>query len=192
MAKEAQELIGRLRRENLIQEELTPFTIPLTSFRTSADLKTVLPENPDGTTHGLKGYTHGTQSPFLKGVVAGGASATEKSRVQVALPANYVSGEAVKIRLHGHIDALLEVANSIDVQCYESDGEAGVSADLCATAATALTVAYADIDFVITATGLVAGDILDIELTSVLNDTGGAQAGEMRIGKAQLLCATKG
>jgi hypothetical protein len=63
----------------------------------------------------------------------------------------------------------------LDVMAYESDEELGLSADLCATAAQSMnSLTFADFDFVITPTGLVAGSLLDIriEIATVDGATG--------------------
>ena len=48
-----------------------------------------------------------------------------------------------------------------------------LGSDLVTTSAQTLTTAYANYDFVVTPTGLVAGDLLAINTTLVCNDTGG-------------------
>lgn len=141
---------------------------------------------------GLTIGTHGTATPKLVGEAASGNSKSNSGRFQFALPAEYVAAGSVKVRVSARVTGLVQVAQTIDCLCYESDQAAGVSADLCATAAQTLTASFASYDFTITATNLVAGDLLDILLTGAANDTGGTANKLVEIGGIQVLCDVKG
>ena len=79
------------------------------------------------------------------------------------------------------------------MQCYESDTETGVSADLCTTTGQNFnSTSWADKDFTITPTSLTAGDLLDVELTTVVDDTSGAVGAQAQIGLVQFLLDIRG
>lgn len=182
----------RLHRSNFVQDDLKPYPIILTSFRKTADLSATLPSAGDGTNHALQGHTHGSESPWLKGHTEPGVSTTEKSRVLYALPAEYVAGQTVIIRIHSKLEYAVEVFGTVGLQVYKSDKEKGVSALLCDPAAQPNTTSWADYDFTITPTALVTGDVLDIEITTVINDSGGSQDSSLWMGDVRLLCDVKG
>ena len=111
------------------------------------------------------------------------------------LPHNYVAGETVTIRLRaGMKTTVADTSATVDVQAFKSNNEGAVDgSDLCATAATTCnSLTPADKDFTITPTTLSPGDWLDVRIAIATND--GATAGAVIgfIGRAQLLCDTKG
>jgi len=186
-------LVGSVTRSQLTEDALQLCTVPLTDAKETA---TLVPLGAAaGTPAGAFGLTpgaHGTNSPVVIGEAASGNVKTDKLRFLFPLPPEYVDAGDVKVRIHAKLGALLTATSTIDVECYEANGEAGISADICATAAQTLTAAYADYDFVITATALVKGDLLDIEITGVANDTGGTVNNLIYVGKIQLLLDVKG
>lgn len=141
---------------------------------------------------GLTIGTHGTATPKAISEAANNNSKTDSGRFQFVLPAEYVSAGSVKVRVSARVTGALQVAQTIDCLCYKSDLAAGVSADLCATAAQTVTTSFANYDFTITATDLVAGDLLDILLTALANDTGGSANKVIEIGGITVLCDVKG
>lgn len=176
----------------MVQDDLKPYPIILTTFRKTAALSSLLGEVADCTNHALRGYSHGSESMYLKGYAAEGASTTERSRVLKELPAEYVAGQTVIIRVHSKLSSAVEVSGTVALLVYKSDKEKGVSADLCETAAQPNTTSWADYDFTITPTDLEPGDVLDIEITTVINNTGGAQEIDLFMGDVRLLCDVKG
>jgi hypothetical protein len=112
----------------------------------------------------------------------------------VQLPPEYDDGETVQIRVHGGMKTTVsDTTATVDVECYESDKERGISADLCTTSAQTInSLTFGDDDFTITATSLVSGDVLDIRITVAITDgaTGTAVLGE--IGSVELLCDIRG
>jgi hypothetical protein len=108
----------------------------------------------------------------------------------VALPWDYEDGQTVKLRFHAGMDTT--VADDycrLDVECYETDEETGISADLYAGDYQSINaLVFADIDFTITATSLVAGDLLDIRIKIYANDVTNAGVMKGTIGAAKLVC----
>lgn len=186
-----------LARSGIVQEDAKIYGIPLDWLRTTITGQPLgatagTPAGAFGITYG----THGTASPLVVGEAASGNSKTDKARFLFPLPPEYVSGETVTVRVRcKEAVGVATVSTSIDCEAYESnkDGVPGGSpTDLCETAAQDVTNAYGNKDFVITPTDLVAGDMLDIELTGVTNDTGGTVGTVLTISSVELLLDIKG
>lgn len=181
-------------RSGLVQDDLKPYGLELDTFKvtgTGAHLGAAA-----GTPAGAFGLTFGTfatNSPKIVGEAASGNTKTNKMRRQFTLPPEYVSGESVTLRIKCKEDVgAATVSTSIDAVVYEADKAAGLSADLCATAAQDVTTTAANKDFDITPTALVAGDVLDIEITGVTTDTGGTVGTVLTIYDVALLLDIKG
>jgi hypothetical protein len=140
---------------------------------------------------GLIGGTFASASPTLQtGDLKSAGATTRYARAQIRLPAEYQAGQTVVLRFHaGMLTTQSDGTATLDVQCYCSDEEAGISADLCATAAQSInSLTLADIDFSITPTSLTAGDLLDVRIAIAISDAAGATAVIGCIGAAKLLC----
>ncbi len=180
-------------RSSLGQDDLAVYNVPLASLQatgTGAQLGAAA-----GTPSGAMGLTigaHGTNSPLVVGEAASGNSKTDYARFQFALPAEYVSGETITLRVRAKATGTINTAKTLDAQCYVSDGGGGISSDICATAAQAVTTSFANYDFTITPTSRVAGDMLDIQLVTVADDTGGTNNKLIQIGAVELLLDIKG
>lgn len=106
------------------------------------------------------------------------------------LPENYVAGGTITLTADAFVtvagDAVLNVASTIDMTAQKVTVTTGaVGSDLVTTAATAIAAAGAAYAFVVTPTGLVAGDKLNCSLTtSIVEDaagTGAATSGIARL-----------
>lgn len=166
------------------------FTIPWTLWRTWDSLGTNLPSAAAADDLGLVGGTFGSASPSIQGLDFGGGSTTAYARAQIPLPWNYVASGDVTLRFHaGMLTTIADDYCKLDVECYETDEETGISADICYTAEQSInSLVLADIDFVITDTALVAGDLLDVRIKVTGNDVGDAGVMTPVIGAVQLLC----
>lgn len=186
-------IIGEVDRSSITQDALAIYTVPLNRMGVTATL--ALLGASAGTPTGapaLTPGTHGSASPILTSEAANNNSKTNVCRFLFALPAEYDAGETITCRVRAKVGGALAVAQTVDIEAYKSDLGAGVGSDLCATAAQAVTTSYANYDFTITPTGLVAGDLLDIELTMVANDTGGSANQAITIGAVQMLLDVRG
>lgn len=187
-------ILGDIARSALTEDALAEYVIPHNHVGVNATLALLGASagTPSGA-FGLTPGTHGSASPIIVGEAANNNSKTNTLRFLFALPPEYVSGGDIKVRAHATITGDVAVSQTIDVQAFKSDDEAGVGSDLCATAAQTLTeITFDDYDFTITPTGLAAGDVLDIEITGVANDTGGSANKLIQIGKISVLCDIKG
>lgn len=160
--------------------------VPVQAWRVWDAFQTNLPGTAAADDLGVSTGAFGTAPPILVGVAANNASETQRARTLVQLPLNYVPGGTVTIRVNGKVTVAATVSSTVDVEAYES----GAGSDLVTTAAQALTASNGDKDFTVTPTGLVPGDWLDIRVTTVVNDTGGATNSTANINYVTVLCQT--
>lgn len=173
--------------------EYQSFPIPLTDFRVHDALHTLLPGTPVTDDLGLVGGTFATATPSLRSEDLKTAGATNKrARVLVQLPWEYESGQSITLRFKaGMITTVADTTATLDCEAYklQSDPDDAIGSDLVTTAATTMnSTTFADIDFVVSPTGLSPGDILDIRITMAINDGAGATAVVAAITSARLLC----
>ena len=184
-----------IARSKLAQDVLKPYTIPLTDMRTHDAFQTVLPGTSSSNDLALVGGTFGTNAPNLQTADLKNAGATSNyARFVCTLPAEYDAGQTIVLRVTaGMLTTVASASSTIDVECYRSDEDNTVSADLCATsAASCNSLTFANLDFTITATDRVAGDILDIRLTSAVNDSATGTAVIACISAVKLMVDVKG
>lgn len=184
-----------IARSKLAEDSDSVYTVPLTSMRIHDAFQTTLPGTSSGNDLGLVGGTFGSASPSLQTADLATAGATNNyARFLFTLPPEFVSTGSVTVRLHaGMLTTVADGSATVDVECYKSNKEAGIGSDLCTTAATsANSLTLADKDFVITSSGLSAGDTLDIRIASTVTDTGSGTAVIGIIGAVQILLDIKG
>jgi hypothetical protein len=180
-----------MTRANILsQVELAQFTVPWTLWRVHDALATNLPAAAADDDLGLIGGTFGSASPSIQSVDFGGTSTTAYARAQIPLPAEYEAGQTVTLRFHAGMLVIADASCTLDVVCYETDEEAGIGADICATAAQSINSAtLADSDFTITPSALTAGDLLDVRIVVAGTDAGDAAPNIIAvIGAVKLLC----
>lgn len=141
---------------------------------------------------GLTTGTLGSAAPIVVCEAASGSVKTDKARFQFVLPAEYVSGAAISIRIKCRSSVLATVGSTIVATAYKTDGAAGVGSNLVTTSLITLSATYANRDFAVTPTGLVAGDVLDIEIVGICTDTGGTTGAVIQIGAVAMLLNIKG
>jgi len=184
-----------LARTKLAQDTLAQFTIPWTLFRVHDAIQTMLPGTAAADDLAIDGDTFGTGTPHATaGDLKAAGATTRYARVLYPIPVEYDDGETINIRIHGGMQTTVsDTSATVDIECYKSDEEAGASADLCTTAATTInSLTFADVDFTITPTGVVSGDVLDIRIAVAVNDAATGTAVEATLGVAKLLCDIKG
>jgi len=140
------------------------------------------------------GGTHGTNAPSLQTPDFGGNAAATAyyARSEIRLPAEYVAGQSVELRIHaGMLTTVADQSCTVDVAVYKSDEDETSTGDLCADAAVSdnmNSLVFADIDFTITPTTLSPGDLLDVLITVTADDDGNLGVMKGCIGSVQLLC----
>lgn len=180
----------RARSALLSITELAEYVIPWTWWRVHDAYHTNLPGTAASDDLALIGGTFGSASPCIQGLDFGGTSTTAYARANIPLPWEYEDGQTVKLRFHaGILTTVADDSLTLDVVAYETDEEVGIGSDICATAAQSInSLTLADIDFTITATSLVAGDVLDVRIVVAGTDAGNLGVMIPVIGSAKLLC----
>lgn len=106
---------------------------------------------------------------LLEGEITNNETETSVGTFQFTLPPNYVAGGGIQVQLKvSNIGPGTQTSCTLTIKAYKSDGNGAVGSNLGPSDRThaAKTTWYLK-DFPITATGLVAGDTLNIELTVV-------------------------
>lgn len=169
--------------------DLQSFPIRMTDCRVHDAMSTVLPATAANDDMGCVTGTPGTDAPTLQSVDFGGTTSDEKCGFQYALPQSYRDGETITLRVYtGMLTTISDGTATLDCECWKDDGDGTVSADACATAATTNnSLTFANIDFTITPTGMVGGDLLNFRLSFAGSDTGNAGVMIQEIAKITLL-----
>lgn len=185
--------MNALKRGNQEQIALQVLPVPLCSLR-YADGSTVNPTGAAGKPKLVMGGW-GSGAGILQGEDAHGTTKTETVCLEFAIPESFDDGQDVKLTITARVNdsgAGTMSVKTIDVEAYEV-AEAGTAGpDLCATAAQDLTTSMAQYTFVVTATGLVRGDMLRILVRTVITESGGTGAQKAEIGGVSLLADIKG
>lgn len=187
-------VLGAIARTALTEEALVEYPIQLTDLRVHDAFQTNLPGTAATDDLALIGGTFGSAAPMIQGVDFGGTSTTAYARFLAQLPAEYVSAGDLKLRVRGGmLTTVSDTTATVDVEAYKADDDGAVGSDICATAAQSInSLTIADKDFVITATGLAAGDVLDIRVKVTGSDTGNLGVMTPAITKLSLLQDIKG
>jgi hypothetical protein len=121
-------------------------------------------------TAGSFNYAIGTNQFFLNGEVTQNETETSVGNAIVYLPSDYKSGGTLTVAVVTDIVGSGSLgACTIDVEAFKiSKTDGSVGSDLVTTAAQTVNATVAEDTFVITPTGLVAGDALQVQLTSVV------------------------
>lgn len=166
-------ITGPINRSNIITENTAAYELPFTSFRVWDAMQTNLPAIGASDDLGLATGTFGTGLPYLKTQDLNAAGAvTEYARTMFTLPPEYLSGGTITLRLcAGMLTAVASVSATVDAMAYLSSRQTTVSgSDLVTTAATsANSTTLANVDFTLTPTSRVAGDVLDIRIAWIGN-----------------------
>lgn len=187
----------QINRSDIVQETLAKYAIPWTSWRIWDAFHTNLPGTPLTDDLGLVGGTFATNAPSLQTEDHKSAGAVNNyARCMITLPPEYVAAETVEIRFEcGMKTAISDGTATLDCIVHESDLDDTVSSDLVTTSAATMNTlvpTMTTIDFTVTATALVPGDILDIRIQTAINDGAGGTPVIGFIGGAWLLCDIKG
>lgn len=183
-----------LSRSNILAEAaLQAFPIPLTSFRVFDAMNTNLPGAGATDDLGLVGGTFGTATPSLRTEDLKAAGATNnRARVLVQLPWEYIAANSVTLRFFaGMITNAADGTATLDCEVYklQNDPDDAIGSDLYAGAAVNInSTTFANADFALTSAGLSPGDILDVRITTAVNDGATGTAVIAGITSAKLLC----
>jgi hypothetical protein len=177
---------GSVDRADLAEDALAVYGINLYDIR-AADLAPL----GDSESAGDHFYDLSSEVVILRGEEAISETEASVSCFTFTLPPEYVAAGDVKVRINSKVAGLGTLGTcTVDIEAYEQ-ADGAVGSDICATVAQAITGTYANDDFTITATGLVAGDTLTIKITTSVQETAGT-AIEANIDKVALLLDIKG
>lgn len=183
-----------LSRANILaMAELQAFPIKLTDFRVFDAMNTNLPGAGSTDDLGLVGGTFGSATPSLRTEDLKAAGATNnRARVLVQLPFNYVAANSVTLRFKaGMITTASDGTATLDCEVYklQDDPDDAIGSDLYSGSAVDInSTTFSDADFALTASGLSPGDILDVRITTAVNDGATGTAVIAGITSAKLLC----
>lgn len=136
--------------------------------------------------------TVGTGAVGLISEVADNETETNYFATCSDLPVEYVAGEAVSVVILSKITNTVTTA-TVDVAFYEVSATGTLSADLSTTTpAQTITTSFVAHTFVITPTGLAAGDNLLIAVTTAVADPAAGTTAEVQVLKFNLLLDVKG
>lgn len=187
-----------LLRTKLVQENLVPYGVPLNAGRVWDAPGSALPAAAAADDLGLIPGTWGTDGLMIQSSDRkAGAGATQYARVLVPVPAEYMAGQTVQLRVvGGMVTTVSDGTATVDLECYLSTTGGDVGSDLCATAAASINALLSGtpttVDFTITSTSLVPGDLLDCRLAVAVTDAATATAVIGAISRIALLCDIKG
>lgn len=179
---------------NIAQRALAEYPISLIDARVHDAPLSVLAAAATADDLGIAVGTFGTNAISLLSSDGASTTVTQYARFPtVKLPPNYETGESVKIRVHVDMATVSDTTATVDVQAYKSNENAGVGSDLVTTSATSCnSTTESDKDFGINASGLVAGDELDVRIAVAITDSATPSGVTVTIGKVSLLCDTRG
>ncbi len=183
---------AKARDEVLAVAELQSFPVPLTSFRVWDNMAALLPTAGLTDDLGIIEGIFGTATPSLQTEDLLGLGATNNyARALVQLPWEYVNGSTINIRIVcGMISNVASVSATIDCEAYklQVDPDDAIGADLVTPAAQDMnSKTFAAVDFVVSPSLMVGGDILDVRIVTAAND-GGAVEVIAGITSVKLLC----
>jgi hypothetical protein len=121
--------------------------IPLNDLRVHDAFQTVLPTTSSADDLGLYPGTFATSAPMVQtSDLKNAGSTTCYARFLCTVPPRYEPAGSFKIRFYAGMETTAaSSAATIDLEAYKVDGEGGISADLCATAATSInSTSYAN------------------------------------------------
>lgn len=165
---------AEIQRTKLNLDQEAQYGIPFSLFRVWDALNTNLPGTAASDDLGYITGTFGSAGPSVRTSDLKNTTGTQRARFEFHLPQEYQDGETVKLNiLCGMITTVASSSATIDIEVYKVSATDGtIGSDLCATAAQSInSLTAAEKEFEITATGLVAGDKLDIRITIAITDS---------------------
>jgi hypothetical protein len=154
------------------QSPTKTYAVPIHAFRFWTDMAVNLPAAAANDDMGIVTGTPGTDVATLQGIDFKGGTSDHKCAFEFNLPSDYEAGQAVTLRLRcAMLTTVSAQTSTVDANCYKSNRSGAAGADIVATAEQSInSLTHADKDFVITPTGLAAGDRLVFVLSFIGTD----------------------
>ena len=182
-------------RDWLAQEPLVRFPIRLTDFRTHDTLQP-LANSASGNNLAIVGGTYGTDGVNLSaGDVHAAGVVTRRARAVVPLPAEYVGGQQINVKVAGATKTnAADTYCTVAVEAWKINRDSLVTgSQLVTTSAAAInSTTFAEKTFVLNSASLQPGDLLDIRVTIAVDDGAGGAAVTPTIASVDLLLNIKG
>lgn len=182
-----------IARSKLAEDALQIYGISIEEIRSDAGASLTAAE-----TAGTFDITVGTNTILANGEVTDNETEVSVAYFQFVLPPEYVAAGDVTIRLPAALiktGAPTDNGSTLDIEVYEQSDAGAVGADINSTAAATFVAldTWYNKDFVITATGLVAGDVLNVKITSsVIDSEAGAGTIVLNLAPPKVLLDVKG
>ena len=161
-----------IARSKLAEDALQAYGIPISEIRSDAGASLTAAE-----TAGTFDITVGTNTIVANGEVTDNETEVSVAYFQFVLPPEYVAAGDVTIRMPSALiktGAPTDNGSTLDIAVFEQSDAGAVGSDLSTTTPAATYAAldtWYNKDFVITAAGLVAGDVLNVKITSTVIDS---------------------
>jgi hypothetical protein len=182
---------GTIPRADLTEDALQTFEIPLgTNWLTGNSLDPLLGLT-GAAANTLTTGVIGTGVLGLIGTAANESTEATSNVTRFTLPENYVAAGDVTFVVTAKCTGAPETL-TVDAVIKEINTTAGtVGSDICATAIQTITSSFVAYSFTVTATGLVAGDVLQIQLDTNVIIAAGTDA-ILQISNVAIKCDVKG
>lgn len=185
------EVLGALPRASLVQEANSVFSQPLRFAKKVSDCSE-LPATASGSDLGMYAGVYSSATPVLVSSTIHQTTVEQCGRLSIILPHEYVAGQPVTIRVRAWRSGVPQLYAYVDCEAYRCDRQQGAVGDLVTTGGQTISAIQTDYSFTVTPTAMAPGQILDVRLTLVIDDTGGDVNDKYAvIGAIELLCATK-
>lgn len=188
---------GPAYRTNLITELSKVYPLPLEHWRVWDDFGTVIKTAASDDLGVATGAlaTLGTFVPHLRGLDLINGTVTGYARQLFQLPPQFVSSSSVVIRAAcGMKTATAATSATLDFECYKSARTLSVGSDLVTTSpiTTVNSTTFSENLFTVTASGLSAGDWLDIRISLSAVSTAIAANTYLAVAHAEVLLSVQG
>lgn len=182
-----------LARASLRQDSFQAYNIPWTAWREWNDMSALLTDTAHDTNLELVDVW-GVHASIQTGDLKAAGSTLRYARTHIALPIEYVAGQTVAFRFHaGMKTTISDGTAALALEVYKSDEEEGWDANLVTGAAPSInSLTLVDKDFILTSSSLNPGDLLNVRVAMLINDTASGDPVIGIIGAAKLLCDVKG
>jgi len=191
----SKDLTEQFKRGAMEVESLKVFPINMLSWRKHDNIASGLSASASGDDLSLDAETFGTDTHNLRTDDVKASSGTRYARAMVSIPVEYAAGKDILIRINGGMKTTVaDTTCNADVEAYKSNRDGTkTGSDLVSTTAQSInSLTFADVDFVLDGSGLSPGDILDVRVAIIYNDSATGTVVDGVIGAVELVCDIQG
>jgi hypothetical protein len=183
---------GTPARSSIAMDDLAPYAIAVRELRVwDAPVTPAVAATGANDDLAVVYNTFLTAGPTVETGDVKTANSARKVGFEFVLPIEYVAGETATLRINAGMKTTVSDGTcTVDVQVAR---RAAPTVDICATnAATINSLVAANVDFTLTPTDLVPGDVLDVVVTITYHDTATGTAVIGQINTITMLLDVKG